>query len=325
MFGEERAGTSWPRSYLRKRSDAPMNTSTVIEASTGFLQQRQGPSRSLCMRFRKRRAARVGSSTVNATSVDRNGNLRPRRTGCYIEPMITGPLIAEIAGLVGEPARATMLSALLDGRALTASELAYAARVTRQTASTHLAKLAEAGLVAPIRDGRYRYFRLASPRVAEMLDGIMAVALEHRPRYRPLSRQARELHAARICYDHLAGRLSVDLTDSLITHEYIVVVGDEAAEITPAGTRFLTEFGIDLSALSSQRHFCRLCLDWTERRPHIAGAVGAALTQRCFDLGWTERMKHSHAVIVTTSGEHGFLETFGIGVPEGTRNGRRGQ
>ena len=158
-----------------------------------------------------------------------------------------------------------------------------------------------------------------------MLDGIMAVALENRPRYRPLSRQARELHAARICYDHLAGRLSVDLTDSLITHEYIVVVGDEAAEITPAGTRFLTEFGIDLSALSSQRHFCRLCLDWTERRPHIAGAVGAALTKRCFDLGWTERMKHSHAVIVTTSGEHGFLETFGIGVPEGTRNGRRGQ
>ena len=137
--------------------------------------------------------------------------------------MIPGPLIAEIAGLVGEPARATMLSALLDGRALTATELACAARVTPQTASTHLAKLAEAGLVAPIRDGRYRYFRLASPRVAQMLDGIMAVALENRPRYRPLSRQARELSAARICYDHLAGRLSVDLTDSLIMHEYIVV------------------------------------------------------------------------------------------------------
>src|SRR5436309_7368587 len=264
-----------------KRSDAPMNTSAVIEASPG----------------------------------------RPRRTRCYIEPMITGPLIAEIAGLVGEPARATMLSALLDGRALTATELACAARVTPQTASTHLAKLAEAGLVAPIRDGRYRYFRLASPRVAEMLDGIMAVALEHRPRYRPLSRHARELSAVRICYDHLAGRLSVDLTDSLITHEYIVV-GDEAAEITQAGTRFLTEFGIDLSALNStRRHFCRLCLDWTERRPHIAGAVGAALTKRCFDLGWTERMKHSGAVIVTASGKHGFRETFGVGMPEETGNG----
>jgi hypothetical protein len=149
----------------------------------------------------------------------------------------------------------------------------------------------------------------------------MAVALENRPRFRPLSRRARELSEARICYDHLAGRLSVDLTDSLITREYIVV-GDEAAEITQAGSRFLTEFGIDLSALSSKRrHFCRVCIDWTERRPHIAGAVGAALTKRCFDLGWTEKMKQGGAVIVTASGKRGFLETFGIGVPEETGNG----
>jgi len=209
-----------------------------------------------------------------------------------------------------------MLSALLDGRALTASELAFAARVTPQTASTHLAKLTEAGLLSLIRGGRYRYFRLASPKVVGMLDGIVAVALENRPRYRPLSRQARELSAARICYDHLAGRLSVDLTDFFTTHEY-VVIGDEAAEITPSGTRFLTEFGIDLSTLSStRRHFCRFCVDWTERRPHIAGAVGAALTKRYFDIGWTERMKHSRAVIITALGKRGFLETFGIGEAE---------
>ena len=215
-----------------------------------------------------------------------------------------------------------MLSALLDGRALTATELANAARVTPQTASTHLAKLAEAGLVVRIRDGRYRYFRLASPRVAQMLDGIMGVALENRPRYRPLSRQARELSAARICYDHLAGRLSVDLTDSMITREYIAV-DDEAAEITLAGTRFLTEFGVDLAASSSRRRqFCRLCIDWTERRPHIAGAVGAALTKRCFDLGWTERMKQGGAVAVTALGKRGFRETFGIDVPEEPENGR---
>src|ERR1700720_1647149 len=232
--------------------------------------------------------------------------------------MITGPLIAEIAALVGEPARATMLSALLDGRALTASELAFAARVTPQTASTHLAKLTEAGLLSPIRDGRHRYFRLASPKVVEMLDGIVAVALENRPRYRPVSRQARELCAARICYDHLAGRLSVDLTDFLTAHEYIVL-GEEAAEITQAGARFLAGFGIDLFALNSTgREFCRPCLDWTERRPHIAGAVGAALTKRCFDLGWTERAKDSSAVIGTASGKHGFLETFGIGAPDET-------
>ena len=225
---------------------------------------------------------------------------------------MTAPLIAEIAALVGEPARATMLTALLDGRALTATELAFAARVTPQTASTHLARLTEAGLLSAVRDGRHRYFRLASPKVVEMLDGIMAVALESRPRFRPLSPQARELSAARICYDHLAGRLSTRLTDFFTAHDYIVLAGD-AAEITATGARFLTEFGIDLPALSAtRRHFCRLCIDWTERRPHIAGAVGAALTRRFFDLGWTERMRQSRAVIITESGKRGFADTFGI-------------
>ena len=230
--------------------------------------------------------------------------------------MITGPIIAEIAALVGDPARATMVSALLDGRALTASELASAARITPQTASTHLAKLTEAGVLSVVRNGRHRYFRLALPTVADMIDGIVAVALEKRPRYRPLSRQARALSTARICYDHLAGRLSVDLTDSFVAHEYIVL-DDEVAEITTAGTRFLTEFGIELPTLrSTRRHFCRLCLDWTERRPHIAGAVGVAITKRCFDLGWMERTTRSHAVIVTPSGRRGFQKTFGIDASE---------
>ena len=205
-----------------------------------------------------------------------------------------------------------MVSALLDGRSLTASELACAARITPQTAGTHLAKLTEAGLLSVVRNGRHRYFRLASPTVADMIDGIVAVALEKRPRYHPLSRQARALSAARICYDHLAGRLSVDLTHSFVARKY-VVLDEEAAEITTAGTRFLTEFGIELPTLHSpHRHVCRLCLDWTERRPHVAGAVGAAITKRCFDLGWMERMKSSHAVIVTPLGRRGFQETFGI-------------
>jgi DNA-binding transcriptional ArsR family regulator len=230
--------------------------------------------------------------------------------------MITGPIIAEIAALVGEPARATMVSALLDGRTLTASELAFAARITPQTASTHLAKLTKAGVLSVVRNGRYRYFRLASPTVADMIDGIVAVALAKRPRYRPLSRQARALGAARICYDHLAGRLSVDLTDSFVAREY-VVLDEEVAEITTTGTRFFTEFGIELPALRSMhRHVCRLCLDWTERRPHIAGAVGAAITKRYFDLGWMERMKRSHAVTVTPLGRRSFHETFGIDASE---------
>lgn len=209
-----------------------------------------------------------------------------------------------------------MLSALLDGRALTATELAYAARVTPQTASSHLGKLTEAGLLSPTKDGRHRYFRLASPKVAQMLDGIMAVALDNRPRYRPLSRQAQELSAARVCYDHLAGRLSVDFADFFTERRYIVF-GDEAAVVTEEGTRFLTEFGIDVFAAGAKRrHFCRSCLDWSERRPHIGGAIGAALARRCFALGWVERMKHSRAVIVTASGKYGFLETFGFSPPD---------
>jgi DNA-binding transcriptional ArsR family regulator len=230
--------------------------------------------------------------------------------------MTTGPIIAEIAALVGEPARATMLSALLDGRAMTAHELAFAARVTPQTASTHLAKLTEAGLLRHLRQGRHRYFRLASPKVVDLLDAIVAVALENRPRYRPLSHQAQELSAARICYVHLAGRLAVELTDALTDREYIVL-DDDAAEILPAGARFLAGFGIDLSALSStRRRFCKVCIDWTERRPHIAGPVGAALTRRYFELGWIERMRESRAVVVTAAGRRGFSDIFRIGVPD---------
>ena len=226
--------------------------------------------------------------------------------------MITGAIIAEIAALVGEPARATILSALIDGRAATASELALAARITPQTASTHLAKLTGAGLLSVARNGRHRHFRLATPAVVGMIEGIVAVALEKRPRYRPLSRDARALSAARMCYDHLAGRLSVDLTDALVARDYIFL-GDDVAEITTAGARFLVGFGIELPARrSAGGRYSRLCLDWTERRPHLAGAIGAAITRRCFDLGWIERMERSQAVLVTPLGRRGLRKTLGV-------------
>lgn len=226
--------------------------------------------------------------------------------------MITGPIIAEIAALIADPARATMLSALLDGGALTAGELAVAARITPQTASAHLAKLTEASVLTVARRGRHRHFRLASPAVGDMIDGIVAVALLKRPPDRPLSQHARALSAARICYDHLAGRLSVALTDALVARRYLVL-GDKVAEITTAGRRFLTEFGLERpTAPSTRRQFCRLCLDWTERRPHIAGLIGAALARRCFDLGWVERSKRSQAVRVTPRGRRGFRDTFDI-------------
>lgn len=224
--------------------------------------------------------------------------------------------------MVGDPARAAMLSALLDGRAMTASELALAARITPQTASTHLGKLTKAGLLSVDRNGRHRYFRLASPKVVEMIEGIVAVALEKRPRFGPLSPQARAVSAARICYDHLAGRLSVDLTDSLVAREYIVL-DDKAAAVTTVGARFFKAFGLALPASrSTRRPICRLCLDWTERRPHIAGALGAAITRRLLDLGWMERTRRSHAAIVTALGRRGLRETFGVDTSEPTDRGR---
>lgn len=224
--------------------------------------------------------------------------------------MISGPILAEAAALIGDSTRATMVSALLDGRPLAASDLAAAARITPQTASAHLAKLTEAGVLSVIRVGRHRYFRLASPTVVEMIEGIVAFALEKRPRYRPISKQARALNAARICYDHLAGRLSVDLTDALVARKYVEIDRD-AARITPAGTAFLEQFGIQFPS-PKRRRLCRPCLDWTERRPHIAGAVGAAITARLFDLDWMQRMPRSHAVVVTSSGRRGLQQTFGI-------------
>jgi DNA-binding transcriptional ArsR family regulator len=226
--------------------------------------------------------------------------------------VITGPIIAEIAALIGDPTRATMVSALLDGRPLSASELAAAARITPPTASAHLAKLTGAGLLSVVRRGRHRHFRLASATVTDMIDAVAAVALEKRPRSRPLSRQARALGAARICHDHLAGRLSVELTDSFVARRYVAVDG-EAAEITTPGRRFFTTFGVELPTSGlRRRRSCRLCLDWTERRPHIAGAVGAAITQRYFDLGWMERAKRGQAVVITPRGVRGFRATFGL-------------
>ncbi|HYM73746.1 MAG TPA: winged helix-turn-helix domain-containing protein [Stellaceae bacterium] len=221
-------------------------------------------------------------------------------------------MIAEIAALAGDPARANILTALLDGRAMTATELAYAARVTPQTASAHLAKLVEAALITATPSGRHRYFRLASANVAQMLESIGTVAIGNRPRYRPLSRQAAALRDARMCYDHLAGVLGVRIAEAMTRCGYLVLE-DEGGHVTDAGARFLGELGIDLHiAGKGRRHLCRACLDWTERRPHIGGAIGAALAERWLALGWVARAKDSRAVTVTAAGERGFREALGM-------------
>jgi DNA-binding transcriptional ArsR family regulator len=222
--------------------------------------------------------------------------------------------MAEIAALVGDPARANMLCALLGGRALTAGELAYAARVTPQTTSGHLGKLSAARIIVPMKQGRHRYYRLAGPHIGHMLESIMNVALVGPPRFQPKSKLDEQMRHARTCYDHIAGVLGVELAERLIEREF-VILGDEAGEVTAEGADFLSNLGVDLTgARAKRRVFCRPCLDWTERRPHIGGAVGAALATRCFELKWIERVRDSRALAVTPAGRRGLTEFFALSV-----------
>jgi DNA-binding transcriptional ArsR family regulator len=225
--------------------------------------------------------------------------------------------LAQIAALVGDPARANMLVGLLDGRALTAGELAYTARVTPQTASEHLGKLVDAGVLAPAnRQGRHRYYRLASPQVASMLEGIMVVAGSAPPGPRLSSwRGGETLRNARTCYDHLAGRLGVGIADALRGRGHLVLDQD-GGEVTPSGIAFLRGLGMDVQPVRG-RPFCRPCLDWSERRQHLAGHIGAVIACRCFALGWVARQPGGRAVLVTAAGTVGFAEHFGLTLPDG--------
>ena len=229
--------------------------------------------------------------------------------------MFNTSALAETAALVGDPARAGMLMALMDGRALTASELARAAGVTPQTASGHLARLAAAGLLAAHRQGRHHYHRLASPSVARMLEGIIEVSqIDVCRSRRAIVTGPRDLamRAARTCYDHLAGQFGVRLADGLVERGYIEL-SSEGGAITEPGIAFFREFGVDLDrAPRGGKHiFCRPCLDWSERRLHVGGTLGAALADRCFALNWVRRCDGSRTVTVTPAGELGIRETFG--------------
>jgi DNA-binding transcriptional ArsR family regulator len=221
-----------------------------------------------------------------------------------------GPSIALVASLAGEPARANMLSALLSGKALTASELAGEAGVTLQTASSHLAKLRSGGLVSSLKEGRHRYFQLAENDVAEMLEAMMGVAARAghmRTRTGPKDPAMRK---ARVCYDHLAGEMGVRLFDSLVGRGRLAVRSGET-QLTRRGEEFLERFGIDLSELSpSRRPLCRTCLDWSQRRHHLAGQVGDALLLRICALGWARRERSSRTLHFSPQGEVKFNRQF---------------
>ena len=229
--------------------------------------------------------------------------------------MLRQSRLAEIGALIGDPGRANMLDALMDGRALTARELAAAAGVAPQTASGHLSRLTEAGLIAMEQHGRHRYHRLASAEVANLLESIAYFAARPSDRgQRAVRTGPRDaaLRLARTCYNHFAGRLGVGIADAMLARGEIELDQD-AGTVTESGREFLKRFGVAISPTAKAgRLFCRPCLDWSERRPHLAGALGVALTCRCFELGWVRRVEGTRALSITQKGREGFQRAFGF-------------
>jgi DNA-binding transcriptional ArsR family regulator/DNA-binding PadR family transcriptional regulator len=217
------------------------------------------------------------------------------------------------AFLIADPARAAMLTALLDGRALPAGELAHAAGITAQTASTHLAKLVEGGLLAVETEGRHKYFRLAGAHVAQALEHLAAIAPAAAVRRVTPSPKARELGFCRCCYDHLAGQVGVAVTQALQSHGYLVPMPDKQYEVTPAGVVWFGEVGLNVRDIRpTRRGLARQCLDWTERAHHLAGPLGVQFLRRLCDAGWMLRARQSRAVLVTPKGWQELHRRLGV-------------
>ena len=232
-----------------------------------------------------------------------------------LSPVVPAPNLAPFGALIGERARATMLAELLDGRALTATELAARAGVTPATASVHLARLVGGGLLAVEPQGRHRYFRLKSRRVARALESLAALATTPaagRPRGVP-----NELRFARTCYDHLAGRLGVALENALVRQRLLAPEGP-VYRVTRGGAAWLEAFGVDVAAArQSRRAFARACLDWSERRHHVAGALGRSLLDRLVERGWIERRTGERIVDLTASGKRALARELGVTLAAG--------
>jgi DNA-binding transcriptional ArsR family regulator len=226
--------------------------------------------------------------------------------------MKTGPDIALVASLVGDPARANMLTALMSGRALTASELAREAGVTPQTASAHLGRLEAGGLLAREKQGRHRYYRLTGPDVAAVLEGLMGLAARMGHTRVRTGPKDPALRHARACYDHLAGDLGVLLFDGLVARR-LITIGEDGVRVTPVGVAAFHDFGIDTAALSqSRRPLCKACLDWSCRRSHLGGTLGVAVLSRLYDLKWARRAADSRIVVFSRQGEEKFRTTFAV-------------
>jgi DNA-binding transcriptional ArsR family regulator len=229
--------------------------------------------------------------------------------------MKDGPNIARIAALLGDPARAETLTALLDDRALTATELAAIAGVTKQTMSAHLAKLLEASLITVDPQGRHRYFRLANEDVGGLLESLMGVAFRSGAVRLVSSPREPALRKARVCYDHLAGELGVLAYEALLHNDWLAM-SPQGLRPSVSGVRWFRKVGIDTEfAMQQRRSYCRPCMDWSERRYHLAGSLGAALLARICELGWAQRAKGSRIVRFTANGERRFRELVSTRLP----------
>lgn len=240
--------------------------------------------------------------------------------------MVSTNALAEIAALIGDPARAGMLLALMDGRARPASELALEARIMPQTASGHLAKLVAAGLLEVNPEGRNRFYRIAGPAVADAIEaiGVIAAGLDRAAAPpAPASaawRRDPDLRFCRTCYDHLAGQVGMAVTDALTQGNVIEPAPGKDWRVTAHGEEFCRRVGIDIDAArtaasAGRRYFARQCLDWSERRPHIAGAFGAAIAELFFRKGWALRSRRGRTVRLTPEGQRALVRVFGATDP----------
>ncbi|MFK4417419.1 DNA-binding transcriptional ArsR family regulator [Bacillus sp. RC251] len=228
--------------------------------------------------------------------------------------MSINPNVAEVAFLLGEKSRAAILISLMDGRFHTASELAYMAAIKPQTASFHLSKLIESNLVNVDKQGRHRYYQLANEEVARILESFLAISPPPEVRSLKQSSQVKLLREARTCYDHLAGKLGVGLTESMLNTGYLEKE-ERNFVVTPKGEQFFTDFGIDLGQLKRKRRsFSHACIDWSERHHHLAGALGNELMKRFLDLSWIVQVPSIRAVKVTDKGKVGFKQHFNINI-----------
>jgi DNA-binding transcriptional ArsR family regulator len=218
------------------------------------------------------------------------------------------------ARTLGDATRMRMLVLLMEGRALTAKELAYGAGVEPATATSHLARLRDDGLLTSVAQGRHKYFRLASADVARLVESVMVLA----PRAaRPAGAELKDLRLARFCYDHLAGRLGTGLADALVSTGALAEDGDGFA-VTDAGIGRFAALGVDVAAVRrGRRRFAARCLDWSERRDHLAGSLGAALADRLLALGWIERRRDTRAVRITDAGRRGLRDALDCEVESG--------